>query len=528
MSTIDVIIVAIYVLGMLFMSFRLSKTNKTQEDYFVGGRSMPWIPVACSIAASTISANGFIGGPGWAYTSGVTAFMLQFSIPLVLMVTSTFVIPMLYNLKVTSCYEYVAMRFGNKSHIVSCVGYLVTALTLLSGFIFIPSLIINQMTGWDMLVIVPVIVLVVVAYTIMGGIKAVIWTDAIQMVVLWVGLIATVVVALQSMNMGFMQVLSEGQAAGLLNALDFSFDIVLENGVWVTLLGGAAMWAQYFFADQTQLQRMLSAKSVKAAKRSIFTSGIVMNSMMFIFMIIGVIMFSFFKGQEFESSNNVMITFVLEHLPVGILGLMLAAVFAAAMSSIDSVLNSMTTVFVKDIYEKYIRKDKGETPLKVSIMFTAVFGVITIAFVLMGFVGTTASILATVGKYAGYVAGSVLAVFLLGMFTKKANDLGTMIGFVAGVIATWGVSFTTINWLWYYLVGVVVAVVVGYVASLATGGEKEERVVYTISGQRKAIMDAGETVKDGVSILPGKMDKYAWGLLIFFFVQLGVLFLFTQ
>ena len=184
MSFIDIAVVAIYVIGMLAMSIQVGKTNKNQDDYFIGGRSMPWIPVACSIAASTISANGFVGGPGWAYTSGMISFMLQFSIPLVLIVVCNYIVPFMYNLKITSSYEYLEMRFGKATHLLGCIGYLATAATLLSGFVYIPSLIIQQITGWSLGVIVPIVVVVVIAYTMAGGIKAVIWTDAVQMVVL--------------------------------------------------------------------------------------------------------------------------------------------------------------------------------------------------------------------------------------------------------------------------------------------------------------------------------------------------------
>ena len=328
--------------------------------------------------------------------------------------------------------------------------------------------------------------------------------------------------------MGFGDVLKNAQEAGMLNTLNFSSDLSLENGFWVALLGGAAMWLQYFGADQTQLQRMLSAKSVRSAKTSIMSGGIIMNVMYFLFMIIGLIMFSFYRGQEFTSSNDVMITFILTKLPAGLLGLMIAAVFAAAMSSIDSVLNSMTTVFVKDIYEKYIRKEQGETPLRVNIIFTGVFGVVVVIFVLMGFSGTTASVLSTVGAYVGYIAGSLLAIFLLGMFTEKANDTGTAIGFVAGLAATWACSFTGLNWLWYYLVGAVAGYVVGYAASCVCGGSKADVAAMTIRGQRKMLIQNGTTEKDGTSILPGKMDKYGWILLAFFAAQFVVLIFFTK
>ena len=183
---------------------------------------MPFIPVACSIAASTISANGMIGGPGWAYTSGFSSFMLQFSIPLVLVVACNYVVPFMYNLKLTSCYEYMEMRFGKKCHILACLGYLFTAVTLLSGFVYIPSLIIQQMTGWSLGVIVPIIVVVVIVYTMAGGIKAVIWTDAIQIVVLWIGMFAVMLIPFSKTGMSLTQVMDNAQAAGLLNALNFS------------------------------------------------------------------------------------------------------------------------------------------------------------------------------------------------------------------------------------------------------------------------------------------------------------------
>lgn len=527
MSYIDIAIIAVYIIGMLVMSVQLGKTNKSQEDYFIGGRSMPWVPVACSIAASTISANGFVGGPGWAYTSGMISFMLQFSIPLVMLVACNFIVPFMYNLKITSSYEYLIMRFGKTTHLLGCIGYLATAATLLSGFVYIPSLIIQQLTGWSLGVIVPVVVIVVIAYTMAGGIKAVIWTDAIQMVVMWVGLFATVGIAMHGAGVGFGDVLKTAEEAGMLNTLNFSADLALENGFWVALLGGAAMWLQYFAADQTQLQRMLAAKSVRSAKTSIMSSGIIMNVMYFLFMIIGLIMFAFYQGKSFASSNDVMITFMLNELPVGLLGLMIAAVFAAAMSSIDSVLNSMTTVFVKDIYEKYIRKGEGETPLKVNIIFTGVFGIVVVIFVLMGFSGTTASVLSTVGTYVGYIAGSLLAIFLLGLFTEKANDLGTAIGFAAGLVATWACSFTSLNWLWYYLIGAVVGYAVGYAASCVCGTKKDIRGL-TIKGQREMLLQKGMAEEDGVSILPGTMDKYGWILLAFFVLQVIVLFMFTK
>ena len=484
--------------------------------------------MACSIAVSTISANGFVGGPGWCYTSGMIAVMNQFMIPIVLVVACNYVVPFMYNLKVTSCYEYIEKRFGTKTHLLSTIGYLAAAAALLSGFVYIPSLFVQKVTGWSLVVIVPIIVVVVILYTMAGGLKAVVWTDAVQIVVLWGGLFGVIWFGLSMQGLTFADVFNNARESGMLNALDFSADLGLENGFWVAVFGGAAMWLQYFAADQTQLQRMIAAKSIRSVKTSIVTGGIMTNVLYFLFMIVGLILISFYGGRTFESSNDVMIIYILEEIPAGLLGLIIAAVFAAAMSSIDSVLNSMTTVFIKDIYEKHISKDGREASVKLSTAFTGLFGVITIIIVLLGFSGTTSSVLATVGSYAGYVAGSLLSVFLLAMFTEKANDLGTAIGFIAGLAVTCAVSFTSVNWLWYYLVGAVVSYVVGYVASCFVGKNKEGVHELTIRGQREAMIAKGTTEEGGVSLLPGKMDKYAWILIGFFVIQVIVLIFFTK
>ncbi len=524
MAPIDLIIIAAYIGGLLFMGYKLSKGNESQEDYFIGGRSMPWFPVALSIAATTISANGFVGGTGWAYNSGMMAFMLQISIPLVILLAGCYFIPFLYNLNVTSCYEYIEMRLGSKSRTLSALGFIATSTIQVSSMIYIPSMIVCQLTGWHINAVVPIIVLVSVLYTLMGGIKAVIWSDAIQMIIMWGGLAAVIIIALSNMDIGFFEALSVAKEAGKLKALDFSFDISMENGAWVALIGGTIMWLQYYATDQSQVQRMFASKSVAAAKQSMLVSAFVMNGIYFVFMIVGLIMFSYYGGKAFPSSNAVLIDFILTKIPSGILGLMIAAVFAAAMSSVDSLLNSISTVFTKDIYERHISKGRTAS-LKTSMLFTAVVAIIICLFTLMAFVGTTSSVLAVVGGYISFLCGSILAVFILAMFTEKANDTGTAIGFVAGVIVTAIVANNTpINWLWYNLVGGVVSIIVGYVCSILIKDKTPENTAaFTYKGQRAALLQQPEGASN--PCLPGRKDGFFWTLLIFFALQYVIFFI---
>ena len=525
MSIIDLGIIVIYLGGLLYMGARLSRGNETQEDYFVAGRSMGWLPVALSIAATTISGNGLIGGPGWSYQSGLKAFMLNASIPLVLALVCCCFLPFLYHIRVTSCYEYLQKRFGEKSRLLGAAGFLVTALIQVSSMVYIPSLIISQLTGWDIRLILVLIVIISTGYTLLGGIKAVIWTDVIQMVVVWGGLFAIVFLALKNLDIGFLDTIQVAREAGKLKALDFSLSLEVENGFFVTLLGGGILWMQYYMADQSQVQRMFAAKSVVEVKRSLLTSGILMNSMYFLFMIIGFIMFSVYNGRVFENTNQVMIQFIADRMPVGVLGCIIAGIFAAAMSSVDSLLNSMATVFIKDIYEKNILKGKREASLKVSRYFTLTMAVLIVIFASFAFMDTTASILATVGSYISYLCGAILGMFLLGMLTEKANDFGVSIGFFAGVAGTVVLArMFPVNYLWYNVTGLVLTMGVGYLAS-RLGKRKTDRVTgpYTLKRCRVEISRQIQEKPELEEELPGRMDKYVWGLVLFFVIQYLVL-----
>lgn len=525
MSIIDLGIIVIYLGGLLYMGARLSRGNETQEDYFVAGRSMGWLPVALSIAATTISGNGLIGGPGWSYQSGLKAFMLNASIPLVLALVCCCFLPFLYHIRVTSCYEYLQKRFGEKSRLLGAAGFLVTALIQVSSMVYIPSLIISQLTGWDIRLILVLIVIISTGYTLLGGIKAVIWTDVIQMVVVWGGLFAIVFLALKNLDIGFLDTIQVAREAGKLKALDFSLSLEVENGFFVTLLGGGILWMQYYMADQSQVQRMFAAKSVVEVKRSLLTSGILMNSMYFLFMIIGFIMFSVYNGRVFENTNQVMIQFIADRMPVGVLGCIIAGIFAAAMSSVDSLLNSMATVFIKDIYEKNILKGKREASLKVSRYFTLTMAVLIVIFASFAFMDTTASILATVGSYISYLCGAILGMFLLGMLTEKANDFGVSIGFFAGVAGTVVLArMFPVNYLWYNVTGLVLTMGVGYLAS-RLGKRKTDRATgpYTLKRCRVEIRRQIQEKPELEEELPGRMDKYVWGLALFFVIQYLIL-----
>ncbi|MEG1416675.1 MAG: hypothetical protein RSC49_08740, partial [Clostridium sp.] len=218
-------------------------------------------------------------------------------------------------------------------------------------------------------------------------------------------------------------------------------------------------------------------------------------------------------------------------IPQGIFGLILAALLAATMSSIDSLLNSMSTVFVKDIYEPYRRnKDKNKdfnANLSISRWITFVFAIFIFIFTYFGLSASTSPLVTMMGEYCSYITGSILGVFILAMFTNKANEKGTILGFISGILITILVAkATAINWGWYNLIGISITILVGYVISILSGGNKKDISGQTFMSMRENMIKLGKIKEDGMYIIPGKFDKSSYilvGIFIIQFLILGIL-----
>jgi len=521
-SAIDTALIVVYILGVLVLGWYVGKSNKSADDYYLAGRSMGWWPIAISVAASMISANGFIGGPGWAYTSGIKPFMVNIGVPLAITFVMITSVPLFYNLKVTTVYEYVELRFGPKTRVISVVAFLANSIIQVSSMVFIPALFLQTLTGWDIALLIPIVVSTSVVYTLIGGIKADIWTDVIQFFVMWFALFLIIAIMLNGIGLGFFDSLKLAGQTGKLNAIDFSLDLKNTNAFWATLIGGTFMWVRYFGFDQVQIQRILTSKSIRGIKQSFFTSAVLMNTMYFIFMIVGVLLYVFYKGRAFANENGILIDFITNFLPVGAIGIVIAGLFAAAMSSIDSLLNSMSAVFVKDIYERFFAKDAAETTLKQSITISAIWALVIMFFTFIGFIGSTRSVLAVVGSYIAYISGPMCGVFFLALFTEKANDTGVATGIAVGFGLTLFIGIGSgISWIWMPAIGLVLTFSAGMLFSMLFPSPKtcEEIRPYTVLGQRRQIIASGKTREGDASLLPLEIDRYVLGTFSFFVFQ---------
>jgi SSS family transporter len=519
-QTLDLIIVVIYMIGIMYLGYALGKSNESEEDYFVAGRSLPWYAIGLSVGVTMISANSFIGGPGWGYYDGILAAMVNITVPISILFITYTVLPVLYNAKVTTVYEYINKRLGGKSRILNVVIWLCQSMIFMGGFVYTPSLVLSQLTPISFEMWVPIIVIFAIIYTAMGGIKAVVWTDAIQAVVLLCGLIFAIFYACSSTPMTYGEIMGVAKETGKLISFDMAFDKSSLN-VWTVLIGGFSMWVGYFGFDQGQVQRYLTAKNITNIKKGGIMSSVAMQLIYWACMFLGVILFVFYQNNpstlDFANSNNVMIDFLANYVPTGLLGLLLAATFAAAMSSVDSILNSLTAVFTKDIYEPYISKQEN-TPLSKTITFSVVFGLLITGFVYLGLGDNTKSILDTIGGLVAPFGALLTGLMFACIFMPRVNDNGAFIGSLIAAIA----SFATGNvfpahWLWAYFYGAVYCVIAVYVCSLFFKDESAEKRQYTVFGALEAMK--GQTDEEGTATAPLVMDKYGWIMLAVFVVQ---------
>ncbi|SFF73145.1 transporter, SSS family [Halobacillus alkaliphilus] len=531
-TLIDYVIFIVYILGTALVGAAFGKKQKSTKDYFLGGRSIPWWAIGLSVMATQASAITFIGAPGWGYDGGLTRMTTFINVPLAMAFLIATIVPFFYKTEVYTAYEYLERRFDVKTRTLTAALFLIARGLATGVVLYAPALVLSVVTGMDLSLTIILMAVIAVSYTVLGGISAVIWTDVIQMVVLWVGAGLSVFVIFQDVPGGWGEVMTTAAQTGMLESLDFSFDLSVEYSIWAGVIGGFFLHAAYFGTDQSQIQRVLTSKSIRESKLSLVLSGVLMIPQMLLFLLIGVLLYIYYQyagDPNIENLNELFPRFVVNELPVGISGLIMAGVFAAAMSSLDSALNSLSAVSVRDFYSKFFKKNASEEHyLKASRYATVFWGIYATIFAF--FAGNLGPVIEAVNKVGSYFYGALLGVFILAIFTKRVNGTGAFTGVIAGMISVWAVTaFGEISWLWNNLVGAVVAVGVGYVVSKFSKAPSAEKVDgLTIDRTSKDVQNnlasRAEAASSVESVEQEKRTKrWPLYLVIYFFVVIAFL-----
>ena len=527
------------------------------EGYLLANRRLPWAAIGLSVMATQASAITFIGTTGQAFDDGMQFIQFYLSQPLAMVIVCIVFVPFFYRLKVYTAYEYLERRFDAKTRSLASFLFLVQRGISAGIVLYAPAIVLSVIMGWNETVTILIMGVVTISYTMVGGITAVIWTDVVQMLMMFAGIAAALVALFATLptDVGFSDVVYIGGIQGMWSSIDLSWDLSNTYTIWSGMIGGLFLALAYFGADQSQVQRYLTAKSLTQSRLALIFNAFFKVPMQFAILAIGVLLFVFYhferpplvfnaaevavveasdRAGEFQaleavqervhelrreatfellearengadvsgvrdrigaqdeqladlrrqarelitevrgaSSNDVNYVFpsyLVRYVPAGILGLMIAVIFAAAMSSLDSELTALSSATVIDFYKRYFRTEASDAHyLAVSRFSTFVWG--GMACLVALYAGRLGSLIEAVNQLGSLFYGSLLGVFLLAFGVKGAHGTGAFLGLLAGMGSVFVVSVTTpISFLWYNVVGAVVVVVVGALLSQVTGG----------------------------------------------------------
>ena len=523
-------ILVVYILANLLLGFVLSKRVESAQDFYLGRRETPWWAIGISVVATYVSALSFLGGPAWSYTEGMSVVLIHMNYPLVIVLVITLFLPFFYNSGCASIYEYQERRFGASSRSVISAVFLVSHGFGTAAILYATSLVLNFITGMDVTTAIVIVTVIALIYTTMGGITAVIWTDVIQAVVLLAGAGIVFYALVNQLPAPLGEVLAELKAGGKTDPLDFSVDVTKTTTVWSGIFAMTVYHVTVYGVNQMMAQRTLAAKSIGDAKKSYLLMGFVSPLIYFSFIFLGILLFAYYEGREFENGNTIILEFAADYGLPGLMGIIAAAVMAASMSTLDSSFNSMATVTTVDFYQKYFRKDESEVHyLKASRVFTLLWAIIII-FPAILFSKSEGSILETLSKVGSYFVGAKLAMYGLGFFSKHTSERGLLIGVAAGFVVLWMVaSYSDIAWPWYCLIGATVNILVAVPVSMLLDGRQAEWSDYSIPGQFRLYRERALPEKaGGWYVVPGRVDGVSKLLLVYFAACMLGLYLFNR
>ncbi|MDJ0928616.1 MAG: sodium/solute symporter [Gammaproteobacteria bacterium] len=522
-------ILVLYIAANLLLGFVLGKRVESADDFYLGRRTTPWWAIGISVMATYVSALSFLGGPAWSYTDGLSVIVMHMNYPLVIFLVITLFLPFFFNSGVASIYDYQERRFGAASRGVISLIFLISQALTSAAVLYATSLVLEFITGIDVVTAIFIVTIVALIYTALGGITAVIWTDVIQAGVLLIGAGIILYALLDQLQLPIGQALADLKAKGKTNPADFSFDFTREATIWSGVIAMTLYHVTVYGANQMMVQRTLASRNIGDAKKSFLMMGFGAFFIYFLFFVLGILFYSYYGGREFENGNTIILQFAADYGLPGLMGVLAAAVLAASMSSMDSAFNSLATVSVVDFYQKYFKKDGSpEHYLNASRLFTLFWAVLIIVPAIL-YSRTEGSILRTLSQIGSYFVGAKLSMYALGFFSKHTTERGLLVGVVAGFVVLWYVATQTdIAWPWYCLIGATVNIAVSWPASILLDGFQSEYSPYTIRGQIEKFRREKLPDKDaGWFLIPGRVDRTSYWLLVFFVACYLFLFAFN-
>ena len=437
MESIDLIVFLAYLIFILLLSFFFYKKKRSAKSFVLGQGNIPNWVVSMSIFATFVSSISYLALPGSSFNSNWNPFVFSLSIPLASVMAIKFFVPIYRGMKSTSAYFYLEKRFGLWARIYASLCYILTQIVRVGTILYLLAISLNFILGWKINMVIILTGVFVLIYSLLGGITAVLWTDAIQGIILIIGAIVCLILIHLKMPDGPSQIYDIAFNDDKFSLGSFSTSFT-ESTFWVVLIYGIFINLQNYGVDQNYIQRYLISKSDKKAKTSALVGGLLYIPVSAFFLLIGTSLYAYFSVQgglpdEYEiMTDKVFPFFIVNYIPVGISGLLIASIFAAGMSTISTSFNSSSTILLEDYYNRLFRKNKSERNSMIFLYSSSLVIAVLSVCVALAMVNAK-SVLDVWWKYASILSGGMLGLFLLGVFTKTDNRSG-VVGLFSGII----------------------------------------------------------------------------------------------
>jgi SSS family solute:Na+ symporter len=539
LSGLDWAVLLVYLVAIVAFGVWSGRGNRRIDDFFLAGRQMRWWAVGLSVMATQISAITFIGTTGQAYVDGMRFLVVYFALPFAMVILCLTLVPFFYRARVFTAYEYLERRFDSRTRTLTSLLFLLSRGLSVGVTLYAPSLVLSVILGWGEATTILAMGGSTILYVLYGGNKSVIWTDVVQMAIIWFGIFLCFGMAIAQLPAGFRlrDALALAQATGRLHVMDPSPSLTRPYTLWSGLIGGLFLMLSYFGCDQSQVQRYLSGSSLTQSRLSLLFNAFLKVPMQFLILLTGALVFVFYHfhsvpllwnpvalarlervagaelpplrarfeaahaarqlaaeafardrqaeayvaagreldaarrdvvrlyeaktGESYSDTNYIFPTYILTHLPRGLAGLVIAVIFAAAMSTLSGEFNSLATASMVDFYKRFVRPAGGDAhELLVSRVLTALWGGFACLIALQA--GRLGSAIEVVNRFGSYFYGSILGVFALAVLTPKASARGAFWGLLVGMASVYLVaSLTPVHFLWYNVVGTMAVVASG-------------------------------------------------------------------
>lgn len=485
-STIDYLIVVFYLVGVVVFGIISSGKQKNTKDYFLGGKEMKWWAVGLSIVASETSTLTFISIPGLAYKTNMFFLQLVFGYFIGRLLVTIMFIPAYYKGEIETAYDYLGKRFGQATRKLTSSVFIITRVLASGVRLFATAIPVHIITGYDYPTSIAIIGVFTLIYTYLGGLKAVVAMDVVQMFIYIGGAVLSMIIVFQYLPNGMDDVIKYSTMNGmnkfeifnLGSFTNFTAFFASPYTLIGAILGGTFLTMASHGTDQLLVQRLLGCKTKRDSQKALMLDASVIVVQFAFFLFLGLCLNAFYQGTPFKelvmsstglkltSSDEIFPKFIVENLPTGIAGLVIAGVLASAMGTLSSAISSLASSSYLDLFKSSQKELNPKKELFWSRVFTLIWGIVLIGGAML-FKDSKNPVVELGLSIASFTYGGLLGTFLLGIFFKKVVQRDAIIGFLAGILVmVFVIYYTTTAYTWYVIIGVIVTIITANISNL--------------------------------------------------------------